>query len=276
MAMDSELRRRVATAAVLVPLVVAGVLWAPSPLFATLAAALVLGGAWEWCRMMGWSSGAARVLFLGTTAVLLALATRVDPTWVLLAGVGWWLLAIAWVVRFEQGSAPLAAAGGVVDTLVRATVGWVILVPAWLGLVLVQHASPALALLLLVVVWGADCGAYFAGRAFGRNRLAPRTSPGKTIEGVAGGVVLAVVIGTLVPGSVGWQHALAPAWVALLVVVVLVSVLGDLAESMFKRLAGIKDSGTLLPGHGGVLDRIDSLTSAVPCFALGLLLTGLA
>jgi phosphatidate cytidylyltransferase len=122
-------------------------------------------------------------------------------------------------------------------------------------------------LFLLVLVWAADIGAFFAGRRFGRVKLAPRVSPNKTWEGVLGGVVAGLI--AAVAGSVWFGFAKGP-FIALCVAVVLASIVGDLTESMFKRFAGLKDSGKVLPGHGGVLDRIDSVTAAVPFYVLGL------
>ena len=122
----------------------------------------------------------------------------------------------------------------------------------------------------MFVVWGADTGAYFAGRAFGRHKLAPRVSPGKTWEGVAGGAVLALLVawvGTIWLEPVGGYAA----FLVLVLLTVMISILGDLMESLFKRVADLKDSGGLLPGHGGVMDRIDSMTAAGPFFVLGLL-----
>jgi len=158
----------------------------------------------------------------------------------------------------------------------QALAGALVLIPMWVGAIFLHAADPQrpLALLfVLVLVWVADSLAYFAGKNFGRTKLAPRVSPGKTVEGVLGalvGVVLmAYLCGTILWRFEGMQLA---AWLGLAIFVTLVSVLGDLAESKVKRVAGVKDSGTLLPGHGGVLDRIDALTAAIPIFAIGWLM----
>ena len=126
-----------------------------------------------------------------------------------------------------------------------------------------------------MLVWGADTGAYFAGRAFGKRKLAPNVSPGKTIEGLLGGLALTLVIALLVATQTDALKNLGLGWFLLVSLVAVVgSVFGDLAESMFKRHRGIKDSSQVLPGHGGVLDRIDSITAAVPLFAAGMLVLG--
>jgi len=129
-----------------------------------------------------------------------------------------------------------------------------------------------LAMTLLAIVWSADVGAYAFGRWLGRTKLAPAVSPGKTWEGMAGGVLLAAVAAG---SAAAWLNLPVFPLAALGIVTALVSVLGDLTQSMFKRNVGLKDSGKLLPGHGGVLDRIDSLTAAIPVFAGGLLLFGI-
>ena len=147
-----------------------------------------------------------------------------------------------------------------------------VLIPAWLALVRLHAQGPALMLFLLLLVVAADIGAYFAGRHFGRNKLAPRVSPGKTWEGVMGGVVGAAVVALV---GVSIFHVSAAPFIGLSLVTVLASVVGDLTESLFKRHAGVKDSGSLLPGHGGVLDRVDSVTAAAPIFLVGLERLGL-
>ena len=264
----SSLTKRVATAAALLPVVVLGVLWLPTSWFASGALLFVLAGAWEWGAMAGLQRSAARLVYVLLTWLLAVACLRLAAeSWgrplLLAAGLGWWLVALAWVVAYQQGRDP----GAMHSPVVAALVGWLVLLPSWLGMVFV-HASPDgpyLVLLLFVIIWSADTGAYFAGRRFGRRRLAPRVSPGKTWEGLAGATAAVLLVAAVTNGDstrtgLAWPYVTA-------VVVMLVSVLGDLAESLFKRRVGLKDSGTLLPGHGGVLDRIDSLTAAAPVFA---------
>jgi phosphatidate cytidylyltransferase len=126
----------------------------------------------------------------------------------------------------------------------------------------------------MVLVWGADIGAYFSGKAFGKKKLAPRVSPGKSWEGLYGGLAASLAITLVVGLQQGWSTLSVLLALAGAALVVLISVVGDLTESMFKRQSGIKDSSNLLPGHGGVLDRIDSLTAAIPLFATLLWLAG--
>lgn len=272
----SDLPKRVVTGAILAALVVTATLTLSSPWFMLLVALFVVIGAWEWAGMAGWSSPRLRAAYAGGTAcALLAAAWLMESTagalGLLLTGLAWWLVALAWVVRIQQGF-PI----GVLDRVaVRFVAGWLILVPAWVAVVRLQatpETGPLLVLFLLLLISTADSAAYFVGRRFGRRRLASEVSPGKSVEGVAGALAavaaLAVVVALLadVAAPIGF--------VVLGVVTALVSVLGDLTESAFKRRAGLKDSGRIVPGHGGILDRIDSLSAAAPVFVLGCYLQG--
>jgi phosphatidate cytidylyltransferase len=174
----------------------------------------------------------------------------------------WWVFALIWV----------AIAPARVNRTTAAGAGLLVLVPAWLALSRLHALGPELLLFLILLVVAADVGAYFAGRSFGRNKLAPRVSPGKTWEGVLGGFVAAAVMAAV---GVWWFKVDAPRFAALCIIVVVASIIGDLTESLFKRHAGLKDSGTLLPGHGGLLDRVDSITAAAPVFLVGLERLGL-
>ena len=267
----SGVTRRVLTALVLIPLVVLATLGLPTPWFALLMGLLALLGAWEWAGLGGWVRPAERLGYcLGVALVLVgihALLAAPSGVWLVLgAALVWWLVALAWVVRLQQGMAVPALDAAPV----RLLAGWMVLGPTW-GALTELHgaggAGPALVLFLLVLVWCADSAAFFVGRRYGRRRLASRVSPGKSVEGVLG----AMLAGALLAGAaapLGGVPAPLP-FVALSVLTVITSVLGDLTESAFKRRAGVKDSGSLIPGHGGVLDRIDSLTAAAPLFVLG-------
>jgi phosphatidate cytidylyltransferase len=259
------LRSRVLTALVLVGLLLAVVLRAP-PAIAFAALALVFAlAAGEWAAFAGLRSAAGRlgyVLLLG--AVGAALHVWVDDydrlAQVLGATLVWWCVALGWILLAPARCSRLAAA----------VAGALTLVPAWLATVWLYAGSPRgewLVLFAIGLVGAADVGAFFAGRYFGRLPLAPRVSPKKTWEGVIGGFGVAFLYALAI--NAGWLGLAWWPFAALAAAAILLSVVGDLAESLFKRRSGLKDSGTLLPGHGGVLDRLDSLTAAVPLLALG-------
>lgn len=266
------LKQRVITALVLLPVALGGFFLLEGALFALFIAVVVCLGGWEWARLAGLAAQSQRVAYAGLVAVLLFGLYQLPllAPWLLLLGVLWWLSATFLVLNYPASSRCWDGTPG------RLLVGLLILLPAWQGLVLFKQWPQANGLILavMVLVWGADIGAYFVGKAFGKRKLAPRVSPGKSWEGLFGGLLASLLITAVVGLSRGWYAAellLALAGAAL---VVLVSVVGDLTESMFKRQAGIKDSSNLLPGHGGVLDRIDSLTAAIPVFAALLWLAG--
>ncbi len=266
------LAQRLATAAVLVPLVIGAVWLLPSAGFALVIAAFVLVAGWEWAGLAGFSGPLPRLaLVLALAASLGATASLLATGWggglLLGAGVVWWSVALAWVVRYQQGRVPAALASRPLVALC----GWLVLVPAWAALVELHTRGPGgrrWVLAVLVLVWLADSVAYFAGRLLGRRRLASRVSPGKSVEGVLAGLLAVVVVALAAAEPLGLA-AERLGFALLCALVALVSVLGDLAESLFKRQAGVKDSGLIMPGHGGVLDRIDGLVAAAPFFALG-------
>jgi phosphatidate cytidylyltransferase len=244
-------------------------LFAPPFVAAAVLGLLWLAGAWEWGGFAK-LTGAGRLLYTVCFAVAIALSWRwlgaAGARMALGAALAWWALAFVLVLGFPRSfSAPFVAAAGI---LVLST-SFLLLA----RLLAEGERGAQLAFGLLLVVWAADVGAYVFGRLMGRTKLAPAVSPGKTWEGVTGGLLTAGIAGGAVAA---WLTLPLGSLVVLGVVTALVSVLGDLTQSMFKRNVGLKDSGKLLPGHGGVLDRIDSLTAAVPVFVAGLWLLGLA
>ena len=269
--MNSALRARIVTALLLAAVVIVVLVWLPSEVAVVLISVAIFGAGFEWAGFVQLRSRSARLSY--AAAILLALTgaemLAADPRWllyILRAAAVWWLVAFVWLALRAQSGGRLAAA----------SVGFLVLVPAGIGLshlVTLHPHGQLLLLYLLVLIAAADVGAYFGGRTFGRRKLAPHVSPGKTWEGFAAGMLAAATVG--VAGAFLFDMSFWP-WLFLCELVALVSVVGDLTESMFKRHVGLKDSGTLLPGHGGLLDRIDSLTAAAPTFLLGLLVLGLA
>jgi phosphatidate cytidylyltransferase len=263
------LRERLAAALVLIPLLVAALFYLPQWAWAVLMGGVVLLAAHEWARLSSFDAGAER-LYLVITVLLLAVAYWLLETG---AGLSWWLAGLA--TAFWLVVAPLWLATGFAGQgrLLRAVVGWLLLLPPWVATLELRLMGPGLTLFALGLIWLADSAAYFIGHAFGRHKLAPRVSPGKTWEGVAGGVGAALLLAWIVAATapnflLAGRTVAVPAFVLACAAVAAISVLGDLFESHIKRLKGVKDSSHLIPGHGGVLDRIDSLTSALPVFLL--------
>lgn len=274
------LKQRVITAIVLTAVFLTALFVLSADYFPAFIGLVVLIGAWEWAKLSSFTQTVARsfyVVFIGV--ILLGLgyltglfsgehslvSTSVQP--VLVVGCAWWALALLLI----QGYPSSAILWG--NPWLRLLMGIVVLVPTWLALVYIrqQPLGDWLVILMVGIVAAADIGGYFAGRRFGKRKLAFAVSPGKTIEGFLGGLLLNIVLAVVVAYLSGSR------FLPLLAVVVptsLVSVLGDLLESMVKRHAGLKDSGVILPGHGGILDRVDSITAAAPVFALALLASG--
>lgn len=261
----APLLRRVLTAGLLLAVFVPAVLWAPAWLWAILMAGVVGMAAHEWAGLSRFPVFAARLYAALVTAVALVLPEALGAEWaafqgalILLAAGFWLVFAPLWLLRRWRAE----------QALVRAVVGVVILLPTWAALSYLHARGPGVLLGVMAIVWIADTAAYFSGRRFGRNKLAPAISPGKTREGVVGAfVALALYAGLL---NAFFNLPLLQLLIAVTGLLYL-SVLGDLFESWIKRVSGSKDSGTLLPGHGGVLDRIDALTSTLPV-ATGMLM----
>jgi phosphatidate cytidylyltransferase len=269
------LKQRVITALILAPLVVLATLALESPWFAVVAGAVFCLGAWEWAVLAGLGKVSAAIYAGALAAIFAGMYPWIGGAGpyseiILGAGLLWWLAALLMVVGYPAGRRIWER-----SQILRLVAGTLILVPAWGALVgLHMLAAPGFALLLMFLVSVADIGAYFAGKRFGRHKLAPRVSPGKTWEGFGGAITVTIATAGVGAWALGVADSLLAAFIGLCIVTVAVSVLGDLVESMFKRLVGAKDSSGLLPGHGGILDRIDSLTAAAPVFAAGIYFLG--
>ncbi|HET7371223.1 MAG TPA: phosphatidate cytidylyltransferase [Gammaproteobacteria bacterium] len=271
------LKQRLLTALVAIPIVVALALFAPRGVVAAVLGIIVLAGAWEWTAFAGYSATSAKWAYLLLVGALLVGCgfTLLVPNLagaVIVVGAAWWLLVTVGVTAYGLGHAEAHISG--ISSWLISLCGLLTLVPAWEAVVAIRGmvSGPGLLFFMLVLIWVADSGAYAAGRLWGRRRLAPRISPGKTWEGVAGGLAAAAIVG--VAGSLFFGFSLA-VFVPVCILTAAFSIIGDLSESLFKRLIGIKDSGTLFPGHGGVLDRFDSLSAAAPVFYVCLWALGL-
>jgi len=268
-------KTRLLTVAVLLPLFVAALFVLDSGGLGILLGLVLAIGLWEWAALSGIIEHSRRLAYIAAGLGVAVLGWYALPwlhgLFVLVAL--YWLLAVWRLWRFAHvpGSNP--------DTRLSLIDGLVILPSTWLALLTLQRGDPQAPLLILVlflIIWAADSGAYLVGRRWGRRKLAPHISPGKTIEGLIGGLVGAVIVAT--GAGIGWltlPGSAFPLWLLSCVIVVAASVVGDLFESVLKRRAGQKDSGSILPGHGGILDRIDSITAAAPIYVLCLDAVGL-
>jgi phosphatidate cytidylyltransferase len=284
--------QRIITALILAPAAILAIFYLPLAYFAALLMIVIGIGAWEWGPLMGFKSKSRRISFVATTLIL------IGAIWLLLSPSDLWLnskelhsyamsllwLAVAWWVlsAFLMLSYPNSSNFWSKHRSVRGMFGWLTLVPTWLAFMVIRtndyqadsYHGAQLLMFLFLMVWSADVGAYFVGKAIGKNKLMPNVSPGKTFEGFLGGVVSACLLVAIAAYNLNWSSEQVITVLLVTVLITTVSVLGDLNESMFKRQAGVKDSGSILPGHGGILDRIDSLTATAPVFALCYVLFG--
>ena len=260
------LKQRVITGIIMAAVVFAAVLLLPSKFFAIASMVVIMSiGGWEWGRLVGLNE-MSRAWAVISLIMLSVIVYVTGFAWYAIAiGVVWWVTILGLLTIYRQGSTFYSSRPWILSLSAV-----LILVPAWLAITRLQNHDPHLVLYLVFLVAAMDTGAYFVGKAVGRTKLAPHLSPGKTIEGVKGGLAAALLFAVLGASYFGFRGT---AWVYFLLLSLLVaalSVAGDLFESLVKREAGQKDSGTLLPGHGGVLDRIDGLLAALPVFVLGL------
>ena len=269
------LKQRVITALVLAPLMICGIFFLPLFEFGIFVGLIAVVAAWEWADLAGFKKQPSRGFYAISVGVAIVISQQLlwqDPhynVYALVAGGAWWLLALAFVLSYPNSATLWNSLS------VRSVLGFLVLVPMWVGLVYLKEQAHShwLIVYVMLLIWGADTGAYITGKLWGKSKLAPNVSPGKSWAGFYGGlatsILVAVVFAYLWNAYIETIHQNDLLKLLIIAVVTtLASVLGDLTESMFKRQRGIKDSSKLLPGHGGVLDRIDSMTAAVPVFAL--------
>jgi phosphatidate cytidylyltransferase len=265
------LKYRVITAVILITFVLLAIFYLPPQAFLVLTALFFFAAAWEWTNLMGVKKLLPRIIYLLSNVFLFFMALWIPAPLILLIALVWWVLAAFVVIFYPRGAACWH------HIAVTSLIGWLVLLPCWMAINFVysQDNGVALLLFLFVLIWGADSAAYFVGRKWGKTKLAPQVSPGKSVAGLIGAVLFALIFSLAIFGITNMPIALWPYGILLALITVLFSILGDLFESAMKRQAGVKDSGKLLPGHGGILDRIDSLTAAAPIFVLGWFVIGL-
>lgn len=269
---------RIIAALVMAPLAIAAILLLPTPWLVALVALVFLMGMWEWFKLAEIDDTLSRTILLVANLLLMVLlvwasaGSMVLFQIVTLIGAAWWCVALLWLRFFNFASDHETYA-----RVFKLAAGTLAILPAWCALGLIHASEPnghRWLLTALSVVWAADSGAYFAGRQFGgkwfgSRKLAPRISPNKTLEGLLGGLAAGVVAGLGFAWLAGLTLPQVPAFVLVAIAAVLFSVVGDLFESLLKRHVGAKDSGHLIPGHGGILDRLDGVLAALPIFAVG-------
>lgn len=268
--------KRLITGIILIVLVVLAIFFLRFSIFVTLTSLLILFAAWEWGVLIGFDRYLYRCIYVACVGIAIFCVWHVgmSRTWtlvLLISNVFWWLIALFLIASYPK-SAVLWGEG----IWMRSLMGIFVLVPCWLALNMIRAMQDGSMILMfmLVLVWSADIGAYFVGKWCGKHKLAVQVSPKKTWQGLCGGMLLVLLMAVV--GCIAFNIIL-PHWfvvIVLAIVTALFSVIGDLLESMLKRYVNIKDTANYLPGHGGILDRIDSLTAAAPIFLLGCLLLG--
>ncbi len=268
------LKQRIITALFLLPLVVGGILLLPVELFSIFWAAIMSVAAYEWLKLSNVKS--TPLLWLG----LLILNTIFALIWFYpVSGLPFeWLILIVWlcvIVSFTGDPvARLQKCSATMYSVIALMIGLLVIIPTWLAMVLLHEHNPWMVLYVFGIVWIADTGAYFSGKLFGKRKLAPAISPGKSWEGVWGGLLAVVIYSVVI--VLFWLEQVEQPWLFILIsaMAAIASVAGDLLESIYKRASGVKDSGKILPGHGGAMDRLDSITAAAPVFTAGYYLAG--
>ncbi len=262
------LKKRVITGILLAVILLAATFMLNLQLFAILSLMITLYAGWEWAQLMGLSGWVQKTLYVGALFVSCLLGIfYLPPVVILYTACVLWIFMLYVTLRYP------AQAHWFKSIWVSGVLGLAVLMPFWVSLLFLRALSGGVLLLwCIAIVITADASAYFIGKRFGKRQLAPNLSPGKTLEGVLGALVLTQIVGVGSAIGMGGAWSSLPTLVALIFMMTIFSIVGDLTESMMKRLAGVKDSGNILPGHGGVLDRIDGYTAALPMFVLALML----
>lgn len=268
------LKQRFFTALILIPLVLLGIFRLPDIGFMSIVLLLTLAAAWEWGQLSGLRNPWLRLLYCALIAGLIYTNYQQIPQWLTLFAPIGWIAALGILIYVSKRRLTIGASSrsqSIAYQCFIGALGLIALIPTWLNLITLRALEPRPIILVyfLLLIWCADIAAYFTGKRFGQNKLAPVISPNKTWEGVIGGLLGGLFLAFIFAIALQFKPIVAGYWIALSMVTIIFSIVGDLFESLLKRVQGLKDSGTILPGHGGVLDRIDSLIAAAPIFTLG-------
>lgn len=264
------LGKRLVTAVILIPLVILALFYLSDTYFSMVVGIVCSLVALELADLIRLQLVWQKLLYVVVLWLFFAVVHWLPAMIFLWVAVFFWILALGYVCRYPNVGQRMRQ-----SIAMRAIYGAMIIVPCWQALFILHHLSAYNVLFLLLIVWASDTGAYFAGRYFGHYKLAPNVSPNKTVEGLLGGVVAAVVVALIFTMFMHIDLVSWLSWLGLAVITALFAVIGDLFESMLKRIANVKDSGRLLPGHGGVFDRVDGILAAAPVFAIGTVIIGL-
>ncbi len=256
----SSFTQRTLSALILGPLLLWSIFYLQGDDFSILLGVLLIPAAWEWARLAGQTGLLPKLFYTAALIAIFYVANFVTLWWLLGVAIVWWVAALFWLRYFPEGTE------FVFGPIMSHVAGVVVLIPAWHALGEIHQHGVEMLLLLLLLIWSADTGAYLVGRRFGNRKLAPNVSPKKSIEGLLGGIGFALLVAVMAYHYLVQTETGLTIFLLIVVSVVIFSVVGDLVESAYKRNAGIKDSGNLIPGHGGILDRVDSLTAAAPIF----------
>lgn len=261
------LKQRIITAVILIPLVLIALFLTSDLVFGILSAVVFLIGALEWTTLMELHHFYGRLLYALVLLGILILVLFIPFQWIFLVSGIWWILALIGVIFYPRGSERWGR-----SMLLRGLMGILVLMPCWVAVNYIRSENVYTLLFLFLLIWGADISAYIIGKRWGEHKFLPLVSPGKSIEGLLAALIFTMIFVLIILFVDNINVYLWPKVILLCVITVLFSVVGDLFESMMKRNIGLKDASHLLPGHGGLLDRIDSLTAAAPIFTLGAML----
>lgn len=257
------LKLRLLTAFILIPLVVLGIFYLSRPALIWISLFIFSLAAWEWARLGGWTRVWQKLLYIFLIILAMIGSNRIPQGGFIVIALGalWWLFVVVWILKMRN-----AAKLSQLPSWSILLIGFLVLIPCWQA-ILWLALDRALLFYMLILIWVCDSAAYFVGRFRGKRKLAVTISPNKTFEGLYAGLIIAVLVSIIAAFILTTPHELRISWILPALPLLTAAIAGDLFESAIKRMQGLKDSSGLLPGHGGVLDRIDSLLAGAPVFA---------